>query len=427
MLSSVTSLSLGDLIHQYRTKSNVTLSELARITEVSKGTLSKLENGEVQKPEYYKLQAVTEALGIPFEEYIELYIKVEKSPSSVLRIFSEAIARNCPTKTVVRIAERYLTIAKGESYDVIAKFFDIAIQKSETELKLELLQMLIDYSRSHGIMPYIAKGLFQKYLIDRNDFTKLSETYQSGRYLLNYAGFLNERERLLLYYCLAVHAFSLQNHKESIELSEYVIENDLTDSEFRANAIFNACNSYFYLNDMDKGIYYFQEYKKFSFPFVQDNIRYMNGRISARYGDVNLGIAQLEEYLRGASEYNLVYTIVLLMELYLDKGKLDEVKKLFIYENMMIKSLSDAQTTPEKRGKLACFYKLKGDWLREKDEISEAFEYYRKSALEYAQISYYEEAFNSLSLITNSTLISFNGLNRKAIEELNLVFNTLSS
>ncbi|WP_051217357.1 helix-turn-helix domain-containing protein [Paenibacillus assamensis] len=426
MLSSIT-LSLGELIHKYRTKSNVSLSELARITEVSKGTLSKLENGEVQKPEYYKLQAVTDALGIAFEEYIGLYIQAEKSASAVLRIFSEAIDRNCPSKIVVHIAERYLTIAKGESHEVVAKFFDIAIQKSETELKLELLKMLIDYSRSHGIMQYIAKGLFQKYLIDRNDFTKLNATYQSGRYLLDYAGFLNERERLLLYYCLAVHAFSLQNHKESIELSEYVIENDLTDSEFRANAIYNACNSYFYLNDMNKGIYYFQEYKKFSFPFVLDNIRYMNGRISALCGDVNLGITQLEEYLGGASEYNLVYTIVLLMELYLNEEKLDEVKKLFDFEDMMIESLSDAQSTPEKRGKLACFYKLKGDWLTEKDEINEAFEYYRKSALEYAQISYYEEAFNSLSLITNSTLTSFNGLNRKAIEELNLVFNTLGS
>ncbi|MBD8501234.1 helix-turn-helix domain-containing protein [Paenibacillus arenosi] len=426
MLSSVT-LSLGELIHKYRTKSNVSLSELARITEVSKGTLSKLENGEVQKPEYYKLQAVTDALGIAFEEYIGLYIQAEKSASAVLRIFSEAIDRNCPSKIVVHIAERYLAVAKGESHEVVAKFFDIAIQKSEPDLKLKLLQLLIDFSRSHGIMQYIAKGLFQKYLIERNDFSKLSKTYQSGRYLLDYAGFLNEKERVALHYRLAVHAFSLQEYKESIELSEFVIKNDNTNSEYRAHAIFNACNSHCLLNEMDQCKFYLQEYSKYSFPFVEDNIRFMNGCISIRSGNLELGIVQLEEYLSQSSEYNIVYTIIVLTELYLSEGRFDDVERLFMYEEAMMKSLNDFRATPEKRGKLAYFYRLKGVWLKETGDLNKALEYYRKSAIEYAGISYYNEAFYSLSLITNSTLQTENSPNSKAIEELNLVFNILSS
>ncbi|WP_186786156.1 helix-turn-helix domain-containing protein [Paenibacillus agilis] len=425
MLSSVT-LSLGELIHKYRTKSNVSLSELARITEVSKGTLSKLENGEVQKPEYYKLQAVTDALGIAFEEYIGLYIQAEKSASAVLRIFSEAIDRNCPTKTVVHIAERYLTIAKGESYDVIAKFFDIAIQKSETTLKLELLNLLIKYSRSHGIMPYIAKGLFQKYLIERNDFSKLQETYRSGRYLLDYVGFLSEKESLELHYRLAVHALNLEQYRESIELSEYVIKNDITHSEYRAHAIFCACNSHYYLNEFGKSRAYLKEYSKLPFPFIRDNVSLMTGCISARSGNIDIGLTQLEEYLENPSEYNIIHVVVALTDLYIAKSDFDSLRKLFVYEEQMVNSLEDARTVPFKRAQLAYFYKLKGDFLIEKEESWKAYEYYRKSALEYAQISYYEKAFNSLLLITNSTLQSNSDLDRKAVEELNFVFNLLS-
>ncbi len=55
---------------------------------------------------------------------------------------------------------------------------------------------------------YIAKGLYQKYMIERNDFSKLNETYQSGKNVLDYVNILSDKERILLYYGLSVHAYS---------------------------------------------------------------------------------------------------------------------------------------------------------------------------------------------------------------------------
>ncbi|WP_157282813.1 helix-turn-helix domain-containing protein [Paenibacillus assamensis] len=388
--------SLGDLVRTYRMKSEMTLSELANTTGVSKGTLSKLENGEVKKPDFQKLQAVMQVLSIPYEDYIELYVQGERSALSLWEILEEAIERKCISTTISRIAERYLTIVKGESYDAVAELYQFTMKQDEQDVKLVLLKLIIDYSRSHGIMQFFAKGLFQKYRIERNDFTKLHETYLSGKCILEYADFLHEEEKVKLFYMLAVHAYSLSEYRESIELNEYVIVHAKPNNIYRSYAIFAVCNAYYYLNEFDKSREYFHEYSKFQDAYSQDNVKFMIGCINARSGNVDLGMKQLESYLENPSEWNIVHAVVALMDIYMSRLDVESAEKLFTYETLMEKSIIAHRTAPLKRAHLAHYYKLKGDILLHNNDPEAALEYFAKSTIEYKNISAHDKAYNWL-------------------------------
>ncbi|WP_138188522.1 helix-turn-helix domain-containing protein [Paenibacillus alvei] len=45
-------LSIGELIHMYRHKQGMALSQLTTLTGIHKATISKIENGEVRRPEW---------------------------------------------------------------------------------------------------------------------------------------------------------------------------------------------------------------------------------------------------------------------------------------------------------------------------------------------------------------------------------------
>ncbi|MEC0121747.1 hypothetical protein P4H50_22690 [Paenibacillus apiarius] len=109
---------------------------------------------------------------------------------------------------------------------MIEKLNQTVVSAQNEPIQLSLYNLIVDYSRSHGIMPYIAKGLYQKYMIERNDFSRLNQTYQSGKYVLDYVNFLSHKERILLYYGLSVHAYSLMYYHDAIELGNYVWKMD---------------------------------------------------------------------------------------------------------------------------------------------------------------------------------------------------------
>ncbi|WP_232697455.1 helix-turn-helix domain-containing protein [Brevibacillus daliensis] len=65
---SLTFTTLGELLKEKRIASGVSLSELSRKTGVSKGVISKIENGETKRPELNTLKPLIEFIGVSFEE-----------------------------------------------------------------------------------------------------------------------------------------------------------------------------------------------------------------------------------------------------------------------------------------------------------------------------------------------------------------------
>ncbi|UHA72665.1 helix-turn-helix transcriptional regulator [Paenibacillus sp. 481] len=410
---------LGELIRRYRNQVNMTLAQLESIINVSKGSLSKIETGETKKPDFKILEAIASVLNIPFREYVEQYIQVEHRAESLMAILELAITTSEHASIAPQIAAKYLETEKRDSIELVESLYIVTASIKEPPIRLDLYNSIIDYSRSHGIMPYIAQGMYQKYMIERNDFSKLKYTYQLGRSILSYANFLNEKERLILYYALGVHAVSLSKYDEAIELSKYVTHNDVTKSKLKADATLNICNSYFCLGKYEDSKTYLDEYAKFPYDFIEDNVKVMLSGINGKTVSLDLGIQQFEQYLLNPSEYNLTYVVVQLMDFYSIKKDSNAARQLFKYEEQMKMSLQDIYTTPEKRAKLAYYYRLKGDLLLADKDFKHALDCYKMSTIEYAGISHFGKAFDGISLITKAIVDDNTHLEIESIMELN--------
>ncbi|UHA75606.1 helix-turn-helix domain-containing protein [Paenibacillus sp. 481] len=388
---------IGDLIRHYRQEAKLTVTELAKLANVYKGNISKIEHGDVKKPDYNMVLSLSNVLHIPYTEIAVSYSEIEKKPESLLAILMETIQTGNEL-VITQVADKFLN-SYGESEDLIAQLHSHTHQIEDTPIQLALYKVIIEYSRNHGIMPYIAKGLYEEYIIERNDFTKLTATYYSGRAVLHYANFLSERERLRLYYALAVHAFSLMKYDEAIDLSKYVIENDTAKGEYRVHAVYTICCAYYYLDKYEICQTYLEEYRKFPYDYIDDNVKLMIGLISGRTGDFYLGIKQLEHYLESPSSYNLIYSVTALFDFYMNINDLESAGKLRRYEEQMELSLQDIRTTPEKRAELALYYELNGHHQLSNNDFKDAIQYFRKSITQYMGVAKYRKAFYIVSVL----------------------------
>ncbi|WP_036604868.1 helix-turn-helix domain-containing protein [Paenibacillus assamensis] len=414
-------VTFADMIRHRRSNLELTMDKLAEKASIRKSTISKIENGEVRKPEYKTIKSLAEALNIPYDDYIGIYISLERNADVLLDILQEAISTSSSIFLITDIATKYLELPHLDSYDAIKQMFTTANHVNNTSIKLSLFKTVVNYSRSHGVMTYIAKGMYHVYLIERNDFSKLEATYQSGKSVLAYVDFLSLEEQIKLYYSLENHAYALLRYNESIDFSKTVLDIDIFKGEYSAHATFNICNCYYYLNDFAKSGLYLEEYKKYTFSFVQDNVRFMTGCINGRSGNIDLGIEQLEKYFKITSPFNFVYVVTMLMELYLIKLDLVSARSLLTYEAEMKSSLNLEYTTPDKKARMAYFYQMAGNALISQDVVK-AFDYYLKSALEYMKIGLYDRALGSVVLINEAILEEHSYLSIEIIRKINDVY-----
>lgn len=414
---------IGDLIRQHREEANLSLSQLAHQSGVDKAGISRIERGETKRPELRTVQLLADVLGIPYEVYVSHYIDVEQRPDVLHDMLMEAI-RLAHIALISKVVLRFLESPQKDSYDLIEQLFHTTINITNREMKLELLKHIIDFSRNHGIQTYFSKGILHKYLIERDDFSKLDSTYHAGKNIIQYENFLSYEEKILLYYKLGVHAYVLRLYKDCIELCEQVIRNDTTDSFFKAEAFFALCNSHYYLCDYTRAKHYLEEYSKFSFPNVAENVRYMTGSINGKIGNTELAVTQLESFLERSSEYNFMNVVVALMELYLEKKDLIAIEKLLSYEMRITQT---EIRTPYKRFALAYFHRLKGDYLIYSKVTITAFESYIKSACEYIKVSMYSQAFECLGFVTNKAIENGNiELYEDVLQKMNSMYSMLS-
>ncbi|WP_258277377.1 helix-turn-helix domain-containing protein [Paenibacillus sp. SC116] len=417
-------VTFADMIRHRRSNLELTMDKLAEKANIRKSTISKIENGEVKKPEYKTIKSLAEALEIPYDDYIGIYISLERNSDIMLDILQEAISTSNSIFLITDIATKYLELPHLESYDSIEKIFTTANDVNDISIKLSLFKTVVTYSRSHGVMLYIAKGMYQVYLLERNDFSKLEASYQSGKSVLAYVDFLSLEEQIKLYYSLENHAYALLRFNESIDFSMIVIEIDIYKSEFSAHATFNICNCHYYLNDFAKSKIFLDKYKKYSFSFVKDNVQFMTGCINGRSGKTDLGIEQLEQYFKVTSPFNFVYVVTMLMDLYLIKSDLISARSLLTYEAEMKNSLNLEYTTPDKKARMAYFYQMAGNALISQD-VEKAFDYYLKSALEYMKIGLFDRALGSLMLINETILEDHSHLSIEIIRRINEVYKQI--
>ncbi|CAH8705695.1 helix-turn-helix domain-containing protein [Paenibacillus melissococcoides] len=237
---------MGELIQRYRQERGMTQAHLAELSGVSSGSISKIENGEIRRPDFKTIQPIISVLEIPLDEVLDPFMLTNPRSDTLCKLLYDSFSlQNASLST--KIAS-YLLESEDENSEAIAAKLLLDIQQlvDNTEIKLALLNTLIAYARSHGMQSFVARGALQKYLVERDDFSKLEETFQSGKYILYYTEFLTTDERITLYYKLGVHAYNLRNFNECIELCKRAIIEDESESSFKAYSTLLICSSYFH-------------------------------------------------------------------------------------------------------------------------------------------------------------------------------------
>ncbi|WII37633.1 helix-turn-helix domain-containing protein [Paenibacillus thiaminolyticus] len=368
-------LTLGELLQRYRQERGMTQVQLAELSGVSRGNISKIENGVIQRPDYKTIQPLISVLEIPLEELLELLAFAKPQSDTLLALLHDSFSyQNAPLSA--KIASYLLLESEDENSDVITEKILLTAEQfpDNTEIKLALLDMVIAYSRSHRMQPQLAQGLLQKYLIERDDFSKLEETFRSGKSILNYAEFLSIENRITLYYKLGVHAYHLRRYPECIELSKRIVIEDETESSFKAYSTLLICSSYFYQEKYELAEKYLRSFSLFKFPFVKENVDFMKAKLNQRRGNNKLAIAQLQQCLQ-ISSYK-INIVNLLLTVYFSESDFDSIEKLLQRESDFI---SSDLSNPLVKTEHAYYYMNKGKYLNAIGLQNEAIAYLIKS------------------------------------------------
>ncbi len=113
---------IGDLIHKYRREAGLTLSQLSDMTGAHKGTISRIENGDVKRPEFQTVHPLASALGIPFEDIVERYIEIDKRADSLQTIL-QAVIQSGNTELINKVALKFLESPSEDSYSLVERLY----------------------------------------------------------------------------------------------------------------------------------------------------------------------------------------------------------------------------------------------------------------------------------------------------------------
>ncbi|MCY9515267.1 helix-turn-helix domain-containing protein [Paenibacillus apiarius] len=386
---------VGELIHDYRKRAGFTLHQLSALSGVPKGTISKIERGETKHPELDTVLALSSPLSISYEDVVNHYVVMEKRKNILHHMLLEAV-RVSDMNIIAKVAARFLECDGVDSYDLVEELYNITGSVTDEMIKLGLFELLAKYAREHGIQPFVAKALFQKYLIERNDFSKLDLTFQAGTYLLLYVNFLSEEEKVLLHFKLGFHAYALQLYEKCIHLCTYIIKENDGDRLTKARALLLICNSYYYLGEYFMAEQYLCECKKYPFPEIQENIKLNEAAIQGKKGNRDHAILQLKICLDQSSPNTAIHVINELLELYLHSQDIDAIEQLIEDESRI---LNAQYNTPFKKSELALYFKLKAGYFILKKRFEDAIDCYTLSALHYVDVNARIRANDCFNLI----------------------------
>ncbi|MDP5272787.1 winged helix-turn-helix domain-containing protein [Chengkuizengella axinellae] len=326
---------------------------------------------------------------------------VEDKIDSLFPIQKELIDEN-NLPEVIKVINETLYSYEEVPLQLVKRLYDLIATIKETTIQLALYQSIIDYSRTHGIILYIAKGLLQTYLIERDDFTKLRSTYESGKRVLFFEEFLTNEELGMIYYKLATHAYNLYLFEESIELGEKALEATACNTRMTANTICGLSNSYYQLGQYELTEQYLTRYKEFSFPEVKDNAIGIEAMLHSAKGNNYVAISILQDNLPQCGDFTLLHTVNHLITLYLQSKYLSVIQKLLQMEKRLF---SITYTTPFKKAELAHFIKLKGDYYIHIEQIEDGMKYYLDAATGYAKVDLTSKESECFRLIRGTEAI----------------------
>ncbi|MBG9787282.1 helix-turn-helix domain-containing protein [Brevibacillus laterosporus] len=379
---------LGDLIKEKREEFGLSISELGRLTNINKSVISKLESGETKRPELKTIRSITEVLKLPYKDIVEQYAKIEKRVEVLLDLIIEAIEIS-QFQLIPHVAQKILESPYEETYKALERLYDLTAKiKNNDEVKVLLYCVIIKYARQHGVPMYIAKGLFQQYIIEREDLKGLEKAFQIGEEILHYVGFLSDEEQTIFYYRMALHAHNIKKYEKCIEFGQTGMKMDLTTNSLKENVALAMCNSYAILEDYESFNAHLDECEKKGYSFIIECIKYYRAIILFKTGQNHKAIPLLKECVEEVEGNRRLHRLNMLLE------ALFEIKN-----SQLIGELIKSQekyfplhvVTPYQHAQLGKYYRYKGTYLIENGQFDTGIESYLKSISFYATIGSYQD------------------------------------
>ncbi|MGG3838068.1 helix-turn-helix domain-containing protein [Paenibacillus thiaminolyticus] len=391
-------LSIGEIIQCYRRNRGMTLTQLSELTGIHKGTISKIENGDVKRPKYKTIRPLADILQIPLETWLELHITVDKRADTLLFVLQDVIQHSGTAELVTKVGRKFLESPSDDSHALVERLYDFAGLVENKEIQFALYQLIVDYSRDHGIMPFLAGGLLQVYLIERDDFTRLRSVYENGKHIAQYAQFLTPEDRIAMDYKLSIHAFNLFLYRQSIDLGLHVFREAAPDNLYYVNALGILADSYFYIEDYEKSEYYLRLYTQYDYPHIKTNSVLMGALLNTKKGNTDAAVAMLTSFLKTCSRDAALPAINQLMQIYLWDNRLDEAEQVLAYP---ICPQSISTNNPYLISRLAEYYFHRAEYFITVGDIQKGVSDLQKSACFFSKVNDIDNEKECITKIEN--------------------------
>ncbi|MBU7316974.1 helix-turn-helix domain-containing protein [Paenibacillus oleatilyticus] len=299
---------ISDIIFQLRKEKNLTYAKLEELTGVSKSVLNRIERGETKRLEFKNLKAIATTFPAQYFEIMECYLQEENRINTLFEVLEEVTTCEKNFLLVPKVGTRILELHTVETEESLRRLFDFTRKVNHDSLKISLYAIIIKYSRERGVPYYVAKGLLQKYLIERNDFDKLEESFQSGQEILHYTNFLSREEKITYYFRMVLHAYNIKKFKECIQLCEEGLPLEKEDTELKARAYLTMINSYSQLKDYDAVEKHLDTFENMKNDFVIESAKITRALTKARKKEFDIAIPCLKNILT-RSAWIIRYTL----------------------------------------------------------------------------------------------------------------------
>lgn len=374
---------IGDVIKNHRKQANLSLTQLANLSGVSKGVISKIESGDTKHPELRTIKAIAKVIDIPYEKIVEHYIEVEQRVEVLFDLVLEAILFS-NTPLISKVALKFLESPHEYTDIALERLYTFAGTVANSEIKLPLYNIIVKYAREHGIPKFIAKGLLQKYLIDRCDLKRLEDSFNAGEEILHYSDFLSREEKITYFYRMALHAHSIKKYDRCIEFGKSGHSEDTTNNELKERVALAICNSYSFSGNFKGLEEHLDLYEKLNFRFIIERIKFFRAIILSRKGNYLQAIPLLRECLAEVSDENRLHRVNMLLEALFKANNFDSIKKVLESEE---KKILVQYNDPYQFAELGRYYRYKGTFLVKSGSFNEGMEAFLNSILHYGKIS----------------------------------------
>ncbi|PPB01943.1 helix-turn-helix domain-containing protein [Brevibacillus laterosporus] len=413
----------GEGMRKRRKDRKLSLSQLSKMTGISKGVISKIESGETRKPEWRTIKPLAISLQIPWEDVIGYYADVERRPKILLDLLSKSISLR-RTPLIKKVALRFIQLPTEDSYVLMEKLYERSCLVDDLPIRFTLFNFIVSYARERGMQEYLAKGLLQIYLAQRQDLKQLEESFQIGEEVLHYIVFLTQEERIDFLYKLALQAYALKKYEKCIALSKAGIREDQGSSEFKARGYLAMINSLSRLGRYEAVERHLEQFQQLPYSFVTEAALLTRAILHARRQEYQFAIPLLQECLVTSSPSSKIHVVNELLDIFLTTNNVKACEELFHQEKEWL--YMNLQT-PYKHLAVGKYYRFKGFHQIKVGHVDEGLESYSKSLLVYAKLNAFSEMNECINDILTHFVACSKAITVEQMEQLQRVYQQIVS